>query len=208
LSFFSTSDLRYPAIRLAKNGSHYPPQAYTTDITLGRLTFNGVPDVNRISLEYGNGATISLPLLHRTWTLLGSSRRRGEIRASPGPAALSRRRECRNRELAAADTAQTAVRGCTQQRPTDDLHLAGGPDTQALLTFARALQSIGFLHVERAWNNFDRRSVGASLALCVTGGVGAGCRRRHATSSRKVGQIEVGAAGGGAGRKQTQYNDS
>jgi hypothetical protein len=68
----STSDLRYPAIRLAKNGSYYPPQAYTTDITLGRLTFNGAPDVNRISLEYGNGATISLPLLHRTWAPLSS----------------------------------------------------------------------------------------------------------------------------------------
>jgi hypothetical protein len=45
----STSDLRYPAIRLAKEGSYYPPQAYTTDITLGRLTFNGVPDVKRVS---------------------------------------------------------------------------------------------------------------------------------------------------------------
>ncbi|HTY51206.1 MAG TPA: cupin domain-containing protein [Steroidobacteraceae bacterium] len=68
----SGSDLRYPAIRLAKNGSYYPPQAYTTDVTLDRLTFHGVPDVNRISLEYGRGATISLPSLHRTWAPLGS----------------------------------------------------------------------------------------------------------------------------------------
>jgi hypothetical protein len=68
----STSDIRYPAIRLAKNGSDYPPQAYTTDVTLGRLTFNGVPDVNRISLEYGRGATVSLPYLHRTWAPLSS----------------------------------------------------------------------------------------------------------------------------------------
>jgi hypothetical protein len=66
----STSDLRYPAVRLAKQGSFYPPQSYTTDITLGRLTFNGVPDVNKISLEYGKGATISLPFLHRTWVPL------------------------------------------------------------------------------------------------------------------------------------------
>jgi hypothetical protein len=68
----STSDLRYPAIRLAKNGSFYPANAYTTDVTLDRLTFNGVPDVNRICLEYGAGATISLPSLQRTWPPLGS----------------------------------------------------------------------------------------------------------------------------------------
>jgi ribosomal protein L16 Arg81 hydroxylase len=67
----STADLRYPAIRLAKEGSYYPPQTYTTDITLGRLMFNGVPDVNRVSQEYGKGATISLPYLHRTWVPLG-----------------------------------------------------------------------------------------------------------------------------------------
>ena len=69
-SIISASDMRYPAIRLAKGGTYYPPQAYTTDITLGRLTFNGVPDVNRISMEYGKGATISLPYLHRTWAPL------------------------------------------------------------------------------------------------------------------------------------------
>lgn len=68
----STSDLRYPAIRLAKDGSYYPPQAYTTDVTLDRLTFHGVPDVNRISLEYGKGATVSLPSLQRTWVPLSS----------------------------------------------------------------------------------------------------------------------------------------
>jgi bifunctional lysine-specific demethylase and histidyl-hydroxylase NO66 len=62
-----TSDARYPAIMLSKGGSYYPPQAYTNDITIGRLTFPGVPDVNKISLEYGKGATVSLPGLHRTW---------------------------------------------------------------------------------------------------------------------------------------------
>jgi len=68
----SSSDVRYPAIRLAKDGVYYPPHAYTTDVTLGRLTFNGVPDVNKIALEYGKGATVSLPSLHRTWGPLGS----------------------------------------------------------------------------------------------------------------------------------------
>jgi Cupin superfamily protein len=68
----SSSDVRYPAIRLAKDGAYYPPHAYTTDVTLGRLTFNGVPDVNKIALEYGKGATVSLPSLHRTWGPLSS----------------------------------------------------------------------------------------------------------------------------------------
>jgi len=63
----SGSDVRYPAIRLAKDGAYYPPHAYTTDVTLGRLTFTGVPDVNKIALEYAKGATVSLPSLHRTW---------------------------------------------------------------------------------------------------------------------------------------------
>jgi ribosomal protein L16 Arg81 hydroxylase len=63
----STSDVRYPAVMLSKGGSYFPPHAYTTDITIGRLTFAGVPDVNKISLEYGKGATVSLPALHRTW---------------------------------------------------------------------------------------------------------------------------------------------
>jgi hypothetical protein len=67
--FISTSDARYPAIMLSKGGSYYPPHDYTTDITIGRLTFPGVPDVNKISLEYGKGATLRvlatfLPLVH------------------------------------------------------------------------------------------------------------------------------------------------
>jgi hypothetical protein len=68
----STSDIRYPAIRLAKAGSFYPREAFTSDLTLGRLTFEGVPDLNRICLEYAKGATITLPSLHRTWVPLSS----------------------------------------------------------------------------------------------------------------------------------------
>lgn len=63
----SSSDARYPALMLSKGGSYHPPDAYTTDVTIGRLTFAGVPDVKKISLEYGKGATLSLPGLHRTW---------------------------------------------------------------------------------------------------------------------------------------------
>ncbi len=68
----STSDVRFPALRLAKDGSYYPPHAYTTDVSLGRLTFNGVPDINKISMEYSKGATVSLPSLQRTWAPLTS----------------------------------------------------------------------------------------------------------------------------------------
>src|SRR5580692_11188711 len=50
----SVSDARYPAIRLAKDGAYFPPGVYTKDVTVGDLTFRGVPDVGRISAEYGN----------------------------------------------------------------------------------------------------------------------------------------------------------
>ncbi len=63
----SSPDARYPAIRLAKGGRYYPPDAYTRDVRIGFLSFHGVPDVDKISAEYGKGATIALPALHRSW---------------------------------------------------------------------------------------------------------------------------------------------
>ncbi len=66
----SVSDARYPAIRLAKDGAYFPPSVYTKDVTIGDLTFRGVPDVGRISAEYGKGASVALPALHRTWAPL------------------------------------------------------------------------------------------------------------------------------------------
>jgi ribosomal protein L16 Arg81 hydroxylase len=63
----SNSDLRYPAIRLAKDGSYYPPAVYTNDVEIGQLLFQGVPDLAKVSAEYAKGATIALPALHRTW---------------------------------------------------------------------------------------------------------------------------------------------
>jgi ribosomal protein L16 Arg81 hydroxylase len=68
----SNSDARYPAIRLAKDGSYYPPHAYTQDVQIGELKFAGVPDVGKIAAEYAKGATIALPALHRTWEPLSS----------------------------------------------------------------------------------------------------------------------------------------
>jgi len=68
----SISDARYPAIRLAKDGAYFPPGVYTKDVTVGDLTFRGVPDVVKISAEYAKGASVALPALHRTWAPLSA----------------------------------------------------------------------------------------------------------------------------------------
>jgi len=66
-NIISNADLRYPAIQLAKNGTFYPAAAYTSDARVGQLVLKGVPNVGTISAEYGNGTTIVLPALLRTW---------------------------------------------------------------------------------------------------------------------------------------------
>ena len=63
----SSSDLRYPAIQLAKNGSFLPAAAYTSDARVGQVVLKGVPNVGTISAEYAKGSTIVLPALLRTW---------------------------------------------------------------------------------------------------------------------------------------------
>ena len=67
----SESDVRYPAIRLAKGGGYFSPEIYTRNVKHGDETFVGVPDVKRISEEYRGGATVALPAIHRTWKPLG-----------------------------------------------------------------------------------------------------------------------------------------
>jgi Cupin superfamily protein len=67
----SSWDVRYPAIMLAKDGVFYPPQAYCEDVKMGRVTFSGVPDLKKLSAEYGKGATIALTSLDRSWRPLG-----------------------------------------------------------------------------------------------------------------------------------------
>jgi len=69
-ALISHSDARYPAIRLAKGGGYYPPEAYTRNVKHGDESFDGVPDVQRISDEYRQGATVALPAVHRTWAPL------------------------------------------------------------------------------------------------------------------------------------------
>jgi Cupin superfamily protein len=63
----SSSDARYPAIMLAKDGVYYPPQAYCEDVKMGQVTFFGVPNLKKLSAEYGKGATIALTSLDRSW---------------------------------------------------------------------------------------------------------------------------------------------
>jgi len=66
-ALISHSDARYPAIRLAKGGGYFAPEVYTRNVKHGDESFEGVPDVQRISDEYRQGATVALPAIHRTW---------------------------------------------------------------------------------------------------------------------------------------------
>jgi ribosomal protein L16 Arg81 hydroxylase len=67
----SSSDARYPAIRLAKGGNYFAPEIYTQNVKHGDESFVGVPDVRKIADAYAQGATIAMPAIHRTWTPLG-----------------------------------------------------------------------------------------------------------------------------------------
>ena len=66
----SERGLRYPAVRLAKDGSFFPREAYTRDVRHGDELFTGVLDVERLFTEYCGGATIMLPALHLSWPRL------------------------------------------------------------------------------------------------------------------------------------------
>lgn len=69
--YISRGDARYPAIRLAKGGGFYAPEAYTRDVKYGDEVFRGVSDPETIFTEYSNGATVTLPALHLGWPALG-----------------------------------------------------------------------------------------------------------------------------------------
>jgi ribosomal protein L16 Arg81 hydroxylase len=71
-AFIARGDARYPAIRLAKGGGFYPPEAYTLDFKFGDEVFRGMPDVEKIHSQYSSGATITLPAWHRAWPPLGA----------------------------------------------------------------------------------------------------------------------------------------
>jgi hypothetical protein len=66
----SSTDLRYPAIQLARNGAYLAPEAYTKNVKHGSEFFNGVPDIAQIQSEYRSGSTVVLPAMQRTWAPL------------------------------------------------------------------------------------------------------------------------------------------
>lgn len=63
----TTTDLRYPAIRMVKDGAAVPLGAYTADVPWGSGTFSHVADVERVLGLYAAGTTIVLQALHRSW---------------------------------------------------------------------------------------------------------------------------------------------
>lgn len=65
--FINTADLRYPALQLAKDGRYFAAETYTRDIRHGSELFTRVPDLGRVAAAYRDGATLTLPALHRTW---------------------------------------------------------------------------------------------------------------------------------------------
>lgn len=69
--YISRGDGRYPALRLAKGGKFYAPEAYTLDVKYGDEVFRGLSDLERIFTEYSSGATVTLPALHLGWAPLG-----------------------------------------------------------------------------------------------------------------------------------------
>ena len=66
-AILSRKDARYPAVRLAKGGGFYPPEVYTQNFKYGDEAFAGIVDVDRVQAEYRSGATVVLPMLHRSW---------------------------------------------------------------------------------------------------------------------------------------------
>lgn len=66
----SSTDLRYPALRLIRNGPDLPPEAYTHDLRSRRFMFTGVCDTERVLAEYQRGATILLQRVERSWAPL------------------------------------------------------------------------------------------------------------------------------------------
>jgi ribosomal protein L16 Arg81 hydroxylase len=63
----SSADLRYPTVRMVRQGSGVPLQEYTVDIPWGGDVLAATADVDRIRMHYEAGATLILQALHRFW---------------------------------------------------------------------------------------------------------------------------------------------
>jgi ribosomal protein L16 Arg81 hydroxylase len=65
-NIISSTDMRYPVLKIFKNRAYLPPQSYTRTIG-GSDALQGIPDVGRVQQEYNSGATIVLLGQHLVW---------------------------------------------------------------------------------------------------------------------------------------------
>ena len=67
----TSGHLRYPGLQIAKGGQYVAPEVYTQNIRSGGENFTGILDLDRVSLEYQAGATITLPALQQVSKNIG-----------------------------------------------------------------------------------------------------------------------------------------
>ena len=65
-TYLERKDIRYPAIRLVKDGLELPQTDYLKNLPFGNQTFDRVIDNDRLFTLFGEGATIVFQALHRT----------------------------------------------------------------------------------------------------------------------------------------------
>lgn len=68
--YLEKKDIRYPAIRLVKDGLELPQNAYLKNLPFGGQTFDRVVDNDKMFHHFGEGSSIVLQAFHRTFTPL------------------------------------------------------------------------------------------------------------------------------------------
>jgi ribosomal protein L16 Arg81 hydroxylase len=63
----SSTGIRYPGIRLVKNGSPLPTSSYTSNLSWGSAVFTNLAETAQVLDAYRHGATLILQALHRNW---------------------------------------------------------------------------------------------------------------------------------------------
>lgn len=69
-SLLTERGLRYPALRMVKEGNTLPPSSYTKRARIQSRELTDLVDPGRVYELFGDGATIVLQALHRHWTPL------------------------------------------------------------------------------------------------------------------------------------------
>ena len=64
--YLSQTDIRYPHVRLVKNGSEIPLIDYSYNFVYGENSFQGVIDMDKLFYLYNEGATMSFQLLQKS----------------------------------------------------------------------------------------------------------------------------------------------